>query len=107
MRSRSGRRGKDNAEPPCESGGRTAGGGAAQAAWHSYGNCSGHVSAADQPHRRNPLPISLPKAPASINADAMTAGKLHAALQAGYDDMLSGKVQDASAVFAAFRESRE
>lgn len=54
-----------------------------------------------------PFPISLPKAPASINADAMTAGKLHAALQAGYDDMLSGKVQDASAVFAAFRESRK
>ena len=54
-----------------------------------------------------PFPVSLPKAPASINADAMTAGELHAALQAGYDDMLSGKVQDASTAFAAFRESRK
>ena len=54
-----------------------------------------------------PFPISLPKAPASINMDAMTADELHSALQAGYDDMRTGKVNDASAAFAAFRESRK
>ena len=54
-----------------------------------------------------PFPISLPKAPASINMDAMTADELHSALQAGYDDMQAGKVKDASAAFAAFRESRK
>ena len=52
-----------------------------------------------------PFPISLPKAPASIDADAMTDAELHAALQAGYDDIRAGKVEDASAAFAAFRES--
>lgn len=53
-----------------------------------------------------PFPISLPpKAPAAINADAMTSAELHAALQAGYDDMQAGRVKDASAAFAAFRES--
>ena len=52
-----------------------------------------------------PFPISLPKAPASINMDAMTADELHSALQAGYDDMRAGKVNDASETFAAFRES--
>jgi DNA-damage-inducible protein J len=52
-----------------------------------------------------PFPISLPKAPASINMDAMTADELSSALQAGYDDMQAGKVNDASAAFAAFRES--
>ncbi len=52
-----------------------------------------------------PFPISLPKAPASIEADAMTDAELHAALQVGYDDIRAGKVEDASAAFAAFRES--
>lgn len=54
-----------------------------------------------------PFSVSLPKVPAAINADAMTATELHAALQAGYDDMQAGKVQDASAAFAAFRENRK
>jgi addiction module RelB/DinJ family antitoxin len=54
-----------------------------------------------------PFPISLPKAPTSINMDAMTTDELHSALQAGYDDMQAGQVKDASAAFAAFRESRK
>lgn len=52
-----------------------------------------------------PFPLSLPKAPASINADEMTSQELHSALQAGYQDMQNGRVQDATSAFAAFRES--
>lgn len=52
-----------------------------------------------------PFSLSLPKAPASINADEMTTQELHSALQAGYQDMQEGRVQDASNAFAAFRES--
>ncbi len=52
-----------------------------------------------------PFSLSLPKAPAPINADEMTAQELHSALQAGYQDMQDGHVQDAKQAFAAFRES--
>lgn len=51
-----------------------------------------------------PFSLSLPKAPASINADEMTSQELHRALQAGYQDMQDGRVQDVSSAFAAFRE---
>lgn len=52
-----------------------------------------------------PFAVSLPKAPAAINTDNMTAAELHAALQAGYDDAKAGNVQDASSAFTAFRDS--
>lgn len=52
-----------------------------------------------------PFAVTLPKAPASINADLMTAKKIHAKLQEGYDDIKAGRVQDASSVFEKFRES--
>jgi addiction module RelB/DinJ family antitoxin len=52
-----------------------------------------------------PFAVSLPKAPAAINADNMTADELHAALQAGLDDIEAGNVQDASSAFTAFRDS--
>lgn len=52
-----------------------------------------------------PFSLSLPKAPASINADEMSAQELHSALQAGYQEMQDGHVQDANQAFAAFRES--
>lgn len=52
-----------------------------------------------------PFAVALPKAPAAVNADLMTAEQLHAELQAGYDDMKNGRMQDASAVFAAFRKT--
>ncbi len=52
-----------------------------------------------------PFSLSLPKAPASINADEMTSQELHRALQAGYQDMQDGRVHDATTAFAAFRES--
>ena len=51
-----------------------------------------------------PFPVSLPKVPASINADVMSVEQLRSAIQAGYDDMQAGNVQEASAAFAKFRE---
>ena len=51
-----------------------------------------------------PFDISLPRAPAIINADTMTIEQLRAELLVGYEDMKEGKTQDASAVFAKFRE---
>lgn len=52
-----------------------------------------------------PFDISLPKAPASINADTMTAEQLRAELLTGYEDMKAGNVQDAAAAFAKFRKA--
>lgn len=52
-----------------------------------------------------PFAVSLPKAPAALNADNMTVAELHAVLQAGYDDIEAGNVQDASSAFSAFRDS--
>lgn len=51
-----------------------------------------------------PFPVSLPKAPASINADAMSVGELRAELMAGFEEMQAGNVQDAAAAFEKFRE---
>lgn len=39
---------------------------------------------------------------AAANADCMSASQLREELNAGYDEMLSGNVQDAEAAFAAF-----
>lgn len=52
-----------------------------------------------------PFPVSLPKACASINADAMSTDQLHAELMAGYEDMVAGHVQDAGEAFAGFRDA--
>ena len=54
-----------------------------------------------------PFALSLPKPPDAINADAMTAQALTAALQAGYQDMQEDRVQDASRAFTAFREKHK
>ncbi len=54
-----------------------------------------------------PFSISLPKAPTMLNTDEMTAGEIHAELKAGYDDMLAGRVQDATAAFDAFRMTHQ
>ncbi|WP_409016401.1 hypothetical protein [Anaerostipes caccae] len=51
-----------------------------------------------------PFSVSLPKAPDTINADLMTEDELHEKLQKGYDDIESGRVQNAEKVFAEFRE---
>lgn len=52
-----------------------------------------------------PFEVTLPKAPPSINADAMTVEQLRAELMAGYEEVKAGKVQDASAAFTQFREA--
>ena len=54
-----------------------------------------------------PFSISLPKAPAAVNADAMSSKELHEALKAGYDDMLEGRVHDAAEAFAGFRKAHK
>lgn len=52
-----------------------------------------------------PFAVTLPKAPASINADMMSDEELHATLQRGYDDIEAGRVQNAAESFARFREN--
>lgn len=52
-----------------------------------------------------PFAITLPNAPATLNADLMSKDQIHAALQAGYDDAQEGKVQDAKTAFARFQAS--
>lgn len=51
-----------------------------------------------------PISVTLPKAPASINADLMTNEELHEKLMKGYCDIEAGKVKDAAQAFAEFRE---
>lgn len=50
-----------------------------------------------------PFTVSLPKVPASINADEMSARQLRSELNAGYEEMLAGNVQDAAEAFNRFR----
>ncbi len=52
-----------------------------------------------------PFAVTLPKAPASVNADQMSVEELRGALQAGVEDMENGNTQDAAAAFAHFRET--
>ena len=51
-----------------------------------------------------PFAITLPKAPAIINTDLMTAEEIHAKLEKGYEDMKAGRIQNAADAFAKFRE---
>lgn len=52
-----------------------------------------------------PFTVSLPKVPASINADEMSARQLRSELNAGYEEMLAGNVQDAAEAFNRFRDA--
>ena len=52
-----------------------------------------------------PFAVTLPKAPASINADRMSDEELHATLKRGYDDIEAGRVQNAAEAFTRFREN--
>ena len=54
-----------------------------------------------------PFAVTLPKAPASMNADFMTKEEIHAKLMEGYSDIEKGNVQDASAAFQKFRKAYE
>lgn len=40
-----------------------------------------------------PFSVSLPKAPVSIHADAMTTEEIHQKLEKGYNDIAAGRVQ--------------
>lgn len=50
-----------------------------------------------------PFAITLPKAPAVINADLMTVNQIREKLREGYADIEKGNVQDASDAFREFR----
>lgn len=52
-----------------------------------------------------PFSVSLPKVPASIHADAMTVEEIHQKLEKGYNDIATGRVQNAAEAFAKFREN--
>jgi len=52
-----------------------------------------------------PFLVTLPKVPASVNADTMTAEAIHEKLQKGLQDAEDHRVQDARDAFASFRES--
>ena len=53
-----------------------------------------------------PFTVALPSAPTAINADAMSTDQPRAELEAGFDDILEGNVEDASTAFARFRDQR-
>lgn len=50
-----------------------------------------------------PFSVTLPKAPAVVNADLMTDEELHAKFHKGLEDAQAGRSQDAAMAFAAFR----
>ena len=52
-----------------------------------------------------PFAVTIPNAPAVLNADMMTSEEIHAKLQEGYDDAREGRLQDAVSAFAKFREN--
>ena len=52
-----------------------------------------------------PFSVALPKAPESINADAMSAETLRRELALGYEDMKALRTQDAAEAFRKFREA--
>ena len=52
-----------------------------------------------------PFAVTIPNAPAVLNADMMTSEEIHAKLQEGYDDVREGRLQDAVSAFAKFREN--
>lgn len=54
-----------------------------------------------------PFPITLPKAPISINTDFMTTEEIHTKLEEGYSDIEKGNVQDATVAFQNFRKKHE
>lgn len=51
-----------------------------------------------------PFSVTLPKAPAAVNADLMTPDEIHVKLQNGLAHAEAGRVQDARRAFDAFRE---
>ncbi|MCM1498999.1 MAG: type II toxin-antitoxin system RelB/DinJ family antitoxin [Clostridium sp.] len=54
-----------------------------------------------------PFAITLPNAPAALNADLMNTEEIHAKLKEGYDEIRAGRVQEAVSAFADFREKHQ
>ena len=54
-----------------------------------------------------PFAVTLPKAPANIDATQMTEEEIHAKLAEGYQDAMSGRTRDAKEAFAAFRAEKK
>ena len=52
-----------------------------------------------------PFSVTLPKAPASVDASQMSENEIHAKILKGYDSYKEGKTQDAVAAFSKFREN--
>ncbi len=53
-----------------------------------------------------PFSVTLPKAPATVNADMMSNEEIHAKLQKGLEDVDAGRVRDAAQAFDAARRTR-
>lgn len=53
-----------------------------------------------------PFSVTLPKAPAAVNTDMMSADEIHSKLQSGIKEAEEGKVKDAALVFEAHRQGR-
>lgn len=54
-----------------------------------------------------PFPITLPKAPDTVNADKMTDEQLYQKLMKGCDDAQTGNVKNAGEAFASFRKKHQ
>ena len=53
-----------------------------------------------------PFAVTLPKAPASVNAELMTAEEIHAKLKEGFLDIEKGNLQDAATALRRLRETQ-
>lgn len=53
-----------------------------------------------------PFPVSLPKAPASVDAEKMSAAEIRSKINDGINDIRSGETIDAKEAFDAFRKQR-
>ena len=53
-----------------------------------------------------PFPLTIPDFPKSINAEKMTDEELKEKLQRGYNDALSGNMENASEAFEKFRREK-
>ena len=54
-----------------------------------------------------PFPVTLPKAPAGIDAAQMTESEIHAKILKGYDSYAEGRTQNAADAFLKFRENND
>lgn len=52
-----------------------------------------------------PFSVTLPKAPASVDASQMTETEIHEKIMKGYDSYKEGRTQDAASAFKEFREN--